>query len=55
VSVSLLALIIAGILVVIDIALGFVPNRPGRLGWLTPIAVLIVIVVLLVSTGGVKA
>jgi hypothetical protein len=54
-SVTLLALIVAGILVIIDIALGFVSSRPSRTGWLTPVAVLIVIGVLLVSGGGISA
>jgi hypothetical protein len=51
-SISLILFIIAGILALLDIVLGFVPNR--RAWFLTPVAVLLIVIAALVGGGAIS-
>jgi uncharacterized membrane protein len=53
-SISLILLIIAGILALLDIVLGFARSN-GRAFYLTPAAVLLVVIALVVAGGSVHA
>lgn len=52
-SISLILVICAGILFLLDIVLGFVPNR--RAWFLTPIGGLLLVIAMLVAGGGIHS